>query len=115
MFFDARLSSRVSNWVLIQFTVESLAGEANRLMKFLFQQCAWRKFSQVLGDSNSAFIQMEKFDVFFGFVSTQNHADRRVYAGMRVVFLQPAEIEFHLTFVGRLKLAQLEIDGDQAP
>ncbi len=94
---------------------ESLTGEADRLVQFLFQQCSWRQFSQVLGDSDSAFVQPQQFDVFFGFVGTQDQTDRRFFAGMDIMFLQPPEIELHLTFVGRLKLAQLQINRDQTP
>ena len=52
--------------------------------------------------------------ILIGLVGTQDQAERSFFAGLRVVLFQPAEVEFHLAFVGCLKFAEFQIDGHQA-
>ena len=46
--------------------------------------------------------------------AAQQQSNGRVLAFLHVVFLQVFQIEFHLAFVLRLELPELQVDGHQA-
>src|SRR5260370_41808174 len=45
----------------------------------------------------------------------QDQAERRLLSGFLFVFLQPAQVELHLSLVGSFELAEFQFDRDQPP
>src|SRR5262245_29070624 len=43
----------------------------------------------------------------------QDDAERRVLGGLALVPIEPPQVQLHLPRVGRLEVADLELDGDQ--
>ena len=89
---------------------QTLAGEADRIMQFLLRQ-----FGQVLGDTDSTVVRPQERDVFVRVVRTQDQSEERFFAGLHAMLREPAQVQFHLPFVGGLELSQLEINRHQTP
>ena len=80
----------------------------------MLEKFAGRQGGDVFCDVDAALIEFKKFDLFGLFPSTQDDTEGRVLAGLLFMFGKPAEVEFHLSFVFRLEVAEFEIDGDEA-
>ena len=82
-------------------------------MKFLPQEVPGRENGQIFGNVDTGLAEFEQFNLLFLFASAKNEAKRRFFADLLLVLGKPAEIEFHLTFVFGLEVAELEVYGDK--
>ena len=84
-------------------------------MQFLLQQLPGRQAGQVFGDVNAALVKFQQFDLFMVLARAKDNPQWRRFARFLFMFGQPAQVELHLAFVGRLEFAELQFDGDQPP
>jgi hypothetical protein len=92
---------------------EAFASDEERLVQAVFEEFEGRQGSEVVGNVNVVFVQLQEFDVFLVFASAEDQPERTFLARDLLVFFEPAQIEFHLAGVGGLEFADLEVDGDK--
>ena len=84
-------------------------------MQLFFEQSLRGQFRQIRRHADAALPELQQLDLFFAGGLAQNQAKWRFLARLPFVLVEPAEIEFHLPLVGSLKLAELQVKGDQPP
>jgi hypothetical protein len=77
-----------------------LSSGSNSLMEPTLQDFPGRQFRQVLGDSNTAALELKQFDMLVGLAGTENETQWRFFSNLTFVLFEPAEVEFHLPPIG---------------
>lgn len=95
--------------------VQSGAGGLDGCVEFLTEEFAGWEGREVFGDVDAGLAEFEQFDLLFLLTGTKDEAEGRFFAGLLLVFRQPAEVEFHLAFVLGLEVTEFELYGDQTP
>lgn len=82
-------------------------------MKLLLQNLPGRQLGKVLCYTDGTLFKLQQFHCFMFLAGTENKPDRRFFPCLPFVFIQPAQLEFHLPLVGWFELAKLKFDGHQ--
>jgi len=94
---------------------EAGTSEQHGFVEFPLQFSLGQNLGPIGRDPDAALFQVEKFYRLVFLSGAENEADRRVLSRLALVFVQPAQVEFHLALVTELEVPQLEINRHQSP
>ena len=92
-----------------------LAGQADGIVQFPLEHLSRRQLRQILGHPDTGGLQSQQPDVLLRLPGAKDQADGRLFVGVGLVLLEPAEVQFHLPLVGGLEPTELQVDGHQPP
>ena len=84
-------------------------------MQFPLQDLPRREFREILGDPDTGSLQSQQPDLLLRLSDAEDQADGWLFIRVGLVFLKPAEVEFHLPFVGGPEPTQFQVNGHQPP
>lgn len=88
--------------------------ERDRGVEFLLEELAVGEAGEVFGDVDAGGAELEELDLLGVFAGAKNEAERRLFAGLLLVFGQPTEVKFHLAFELGFEVADLEVNRNEA-
>src|SRR5450759_1360895 len=110
--------SRLIGLVLLRRrrTASPFTSAPDRFMQLQFKQSPLRQRGEVFCYADLSLGELEQLDLFM-ILAAAEYEPNWGFLGFRVtlVLVQPAEVEFHLTFVGCFEPAEFQFDRNQPP
>lgn len=93
---------------------ESIPRDSNGSVKPLLKHLARRKLGEILRHVNAARVEIEVLDGLALLARAKNDTQRRFFCRLALMAIKPAQVQFDLTRVGRLEVAEFELDGHES-